>query len=238
MPAVIDEHTQFMDASGNPYASGSIYIGTAGQDPVANAITIYSDAALSSTLANPQTLDSFGRPTNKIFVPGEYSIQVNDSSDVQRYQNLNAGQFTTLKPQFQADKDSTDQTALTTGLFTKITFSQERTGDPSFSTSTSRWTPGKIGFATITAQVWATVWVDGSRGAISIYKNGVEHRTVTESRPGTDNQCFSITIKDECSATDYYELYFWHNTGADRIVSGATTETLFCGVIDSLLYPQ
>ncbi len=238
MPAVINEHTQFLDSDGAPIASGKLYIGTAGSDPKTNTITIYSDKALGTTLANPQTLDSSGRATNKIYVPGVYSIQVDDSTDVQKYQNLQAGEFTTLQPQFQADKDGTNQTSVATATATKVTFSQDRTGAPSFNTSTSIWTPGQIGIVSITAQVWVTVWVDGSRGSVMIYKNGSEHRTRTQSRPGTDNQSFDIHIFDECSATDYYELYFWHNTGADRIISGAAIETLFAGCMVSLKYPE
>lgn len=91
MPSLLDEHTQFTDAAGRPYVSGSIFIGTRNADPVANPITIFSDRALSVTLANPQTTDADGRSTNKIWVPGRYSIQVNDSDDVQVYQELDAG---------------------------------------------------------------------------------------------------------------------------------------------------
>lgn len=43
-------------------------------------------------LANPQTLDSFGRTTNKIWVPGRYSILVENSNNVEKYQELDAGE--------------------------------------------------------------------------------------------------------------------------------------------------
>lgn len=91
MPSVIDEHQTFIGTDGKPIVNGSIYIGTQNQDPVANTITIYSDRALTTTISNPQTTDSYGRATNKIWVPGKYSIRVDDSSDVQQYQELDAG---------------------------------------------------------------------------------------------------------------------------------------------------
>lgn len=94
MPSVIDEHTQFIDPStGLPIVGGSLYIGSQNQYPVANTITIYSDRGLTTTISNPQTLDASGRATNKIWVPGKYSLQVNDSGGVQKYQELDCGEL-------------------------------------------------------------------------------------------------------------------------------------------------
>lgn len=94
MPSLINEHTQFIDPStGLPAVGGSLYIGSQNQDPVANPITIYSDRGLTTTLANPQTLDASGRATNKIWVPGKYSLQVNDLSGSQVYQELDNGEL-------------------------------------------------------------------------------------------------------------------------------------------------
>lgn len=91
MTALINENIQFTDTDGTPIVGGSIYIGERSQDPELNPITIYSDRALSSTLSNPQTLDSYGRPTNKIWVPGRYSFKVEDSEGNQIIQDLDAG---------------------------------------------------------------------------------------------------------------------------------------------------
>lgn len=91
MPSVINEHTQYLDASGTPLANGKVYIGTRNLNPVSNTITIYSDRDLTTSISNPQTLDAAGRTTNKIWVPGRYSIQVDNSADVQQYQELDAG---------------------------------------------------------------------------------------------------------------------------------------------------
>lgn len=93
MPSLIDENTQFVDTDGKPIVGGSIYIGTQNADPVANPITIYSDRDLTVSITNPQTTDANGRATNKIWVPGKYSIQVNNSAAVQKYQELDAGEL-------------------------------------------------------------------------------------------------------------------------------------------------
>ena len=91
MSAFIDENTQFVDTGGNPIVNGKIYIGTKGNNPKTSAITIYSNRALSSVLANPQTLNSAGRSTNKIFIPDVYSFQVDNAAGVQQIQDLDAG---------------------------------------------------------------------------------------------------------------------------------------------------
>ena len=94
MSAIFDEHTQFVDSGGIPLVGGFIYIGDQGADPVLNPKAIFSDRALSSALANPQTLDSLGRSTNKIWTDGSYSIRITDSDLTQIYQELDNGEET------------------------------------------------------------------------------------------------------------------------------------------------
>jgi len=71
-----------------------LYIGSNGNDPVTTAPStiIFSDRALKIPLANPQTLNAFGESTNKIWIDGKYSLQVNNPNDVQKYQDLDAGE--------------------------------------------------------------------------------------------------------------------------------------------------
>ena len=83
MPAFERLSTQFLDDNGDPLLNGKLYVGVYGLDPVANPITIYSDAALTTPLANPQTLDSFGRPSNDIYISSDFSYKVTDVDDVQ-----------------------------------------------------------------------------------------------------------------------------------------------------------
>lgn len=91
MTARIDEATQWQDVSGAPIVNGSIFIGVQNADPVANPIPIFSDRELTIPLANPQLTDANGRAVNKIYIPGNYSVQVNDSAAVQQFQDLDAG---------------------------------------------------------------------------------------------------------------------------------------------------
>lgn len=91
MSSLIDERTQFEDEAGKPIVGGFIYIGVQGADPVLNPITIFSDRELTTTISNPQVLDSFGQSTNKIWIPGRYSMKIEDLNNVQQYQELDNG---------------------------------------------------------------------------------------------------------------------------------------------------
>lgn len=93
MPAFIDENSQFKDEStGTLINNGYVYIGARNLDPKLNPITIYSDRDLSTTLANPQRTGADGRVENKIWIPGRYSLKVEDSNNVQKLQDLDAGE--------------------------------------------------------------------------------------------------------------------------------------------------
>lgn len=91
MATIIDEHQQWADIGGKPVTDGSLFIGIAGSDPVANPKFIFSDSGLTVPAANPQTLNSLGQSPVKLYIDGEYSIQVNDVNAVQVYQSLSAG---------------------------------------------------------------------------------------------------------------------------------------------------
>ena len=92
MASVIDEHKQWVGTDGKPIVNGFIYIGVKNQDPVLNSTPIYSDRVLVTQLSNPQSTDEFGRAVNKIWIPGEYSIQVNDVNNIQKYLELDNGE--------------------------------------------------------------------------------------------------------------------------------------------------
>jgi len=93
MPASLSEHTQFTDSAGKPLVAGKVYFGVQGADPTVSPITIYSDRDLTVTITNPQVLDSLGRTTNKVWIPGRYSMRVDDVNDSQIYQNLDNGEL-------------------------------------------------------------------------------------------------------------------------------------------------
>jgi hypothetical protein len=92
MATILNEQAQYVDASGKPLVGGSVYIGDVGADPVLNPKAIFSDRAMTSALANPQTLDANGRTANKIWTDGKYSLQVNDINGVQVFQDIDRGE--------------------------------------------------------------------------------------------------------------------------------------------------
>ncbi len=91
MAARIDERTQFVDDGGLPIVNGKIYIGVVGLDPKLNPLGIFSDRDLTVPLANPQSTDGNGRSGSKIWVPGKYSILVEDAAGNQKLQDLDSG---------------------------------------------------------------------------------------------------------------------------------------------------
>ncbi len=80
-PAEFRQISQIIDSSGNPVVNGYIYIGTYALDPVTNPISLFSDAALTTPIANPVRTDSYGRPLTDIyFSAAQYSYQLKTSA--------------------------------------------------------------------------------------------------------------------------------------------------------------
>ena len=93
MAALLDEHKQYIDEVTNaPLVAGKLYVGTKGNAPKTNPKPIFSDRELTIALSQPQILDAFGKTTNKVWTDGEYSLQVDNSNDVQKFQDLDAGE--------------------------------------------------------------------------------------------------------------------------------------------------
>lgn len=69
---------QFFDANGNPLAGGSVEVYESGTSTLS---TIYSDNPLTTTQANPVTLNSRGEPASPIFLQFSklYKIVVKDA---------------------------------------------------------------------------------------------------------------------------------------------------------------
>jgi hypothetical protein len=84
----------FSDRSGAPLDAGYIYIGTAGSNPETSPITVYWDAALTETAAQPiRTLAGYpsrsGSPSLLAIAQSSYSITVRDRTGTLVYTNLN-----------------------------------------------------------------------------------------------------------------------------------------------------
>lgn len=86
----------FEDVDGQPLEDGYLYIGTAGLDPALNAITVYSDASLSTTVTQPvRTTAGFpvvsGSPIRLYTAATDFSLRVSNKNNTQISQDLNAG---------------------------------------------------------------------------------------------------------------------------------------------------
>jgi hypothetical protein len=79
----------FTDTDGSPLENGYVWLGTANQDPQANPITAYWDAALTITAAQP-IRTSGGYPSRsgtpaRLYVASDYSIRVQNKNGSQIY---------------------------------------------------------------------------------------------------------------------------------------------------------
>lgn len=108
MSAFIDENSQFIGVDGKPINNGKLYVGVQGLDPILNPEPIFSDRALTIPLSNPQILDSSGRSTNKIWIAGEYSFRVDNTNNVQKLIDLDAGAIQTTGTTILFDVQGSD----------------------------------------------------------------------------------------------------------------------------------
>ncbi len=138
MTAILNEHQQWVTNGGIPIVNGRVYFGVVNQDPKANPITIYSDRLLTSVLANPQPTDSNGRTINKVWVDGQYSLKLENSTGSQLYQQLDFGSdfvggIISLKNIQGANTIVSNAipflTSLVDGQLFELTLAQTNTGD-------------------------------------------------------------------------------------------------------------
>lgn len=95
MSATLNEQDQWVDeATGELVVNGFVFYGDQNLDPVLNPLAggIFSDRALTVALANPQRTGADGRTVNKVWLSGRYSIKLEDSNNVQLYQELDVGE--------------------------------------------------------------------------------------------------------------------------------------------------
>lgn len=95
MSATLNEQDQWVDeATGELVVNGFVYYGDQNLDPVLNPLTggIFSDRGLTIALSNPQRTGADGRTVNKVWLSGRYSLKLEDSNNVQLYQELDVGE--------------------------------------------------------------------------------------------------------------------------------------------------
>ena len=134
-------------------------------------------------------------------------------------------------------RNAVDQTAVVTATWTKVQFTTEvfDAGSKFDSATNYRWTPGRVGMALITANVgWATA-VDATLAGIAIYKNGAVHReeyTYMSSAGGTQGPSVtSLVLVD--AQTDYFEIFVRQDSGGNRDITGAQTDTFAMFIMQS-----
>jgi len=134
-------------------------------------------------------------------------------------------------PKFSAHKNGTNQTGIVTGTYTKVTFPTEvyDVGN-AYNAGNSKWIPGIVGEAHISAYIYWAGASDTSYLSVSIYKNGVIYKRFYARAPGLSDQGVSI----DCdvlidSITDYFEIYAAQGSGVNQDIYGAETGNWFMG---------
>lgn len=130
-------------------------------------------------------------------------------------------------------KLSSDQSVPTT-TFTKIQVDTEQFDtDGTYDNSTNyRFTPGVAGKYLITANILLESMSDGKNFRGDIFKNGSSYilgRSDSSKAGSTVSVNFSFL--DTASATDYYELYIYHNEGSNLNVGGSSDRRTSFGAI-------
>ena len=132
------------------------------------------------------------------------------------------------KPAFSAHKNASDQTGITSGVATQVTFSTE-VFDTGSHFASDTWTP-PAGLVEICAAIRVTGTIAaGSNLHIRFYKNGSEYKRAygaAQSNLGG----VTGTMIDRANGTDTYTIYaFITTTSGTATVTGGTNESYFMG---------
>jgi hypothetical protein len=133
------------------------------------------------------------------------------------------------KISFRATKGGTNQT-ITAAVTTKITFTTEDFDVGSYYDNTnSKWTP-PAGTCCIFATVQnASTATSGDTLVVTIYKNGVAFRNWSISQAGNNSNGIQAQLIDQCSGTDFYEVYMTIGGTGSKTVSGGIAASAFEG---------
>ena len=136
---------------------------------------------------------------------------------------------TSTRATFAANKNGTDQTGVTNGTYTKITFGTEDWDTGSYFAS-STWTPPS-GKYRISASLYFTSAnaVDGEVIGTVLYKNGAEYKATYISRSGTNAEGVVLSCLVSSNGTDTWEVYGYGGSTAAKTVGGNASYTHFSG---------
>jgi hypothetical protein len=134
-------------------------------------------------------------------------------------------------PRFGANKNGTNQTAIATGVFTKVTFTTEEY-DETNAFASSTFTPQAVGRCQLDAAVTWTAAVDQTQLIISIYRSGAAYKSRQYQANGTGTQTVAISaLCDSRNTSETFEIYVRQSSGSNKDISGATDETYFMGTL-------
>ena len=126
-------------------------------------------------------------------------------------------------PAFWAYQSATQSISNTS--HTKILF-QTEVLDSNNNFASSRFTPTTAGYYLLTIGLRCD---SGScEHFLQIYKNGSNYISLRDDE-FTSYQLNGSAIVDANGSTDYFEVYFWQNSGTTRTTSAAKTHTYFSG---------
>lgn len=133
---------------------------------------------------------------------------------------------------FRADKDGTNQTAITTATHTKVTFGTERFDiGAGYDASNSKFQPGVAGKYLISAALAMTLDATATQLWILLYLSGTAVVSqILRSFDGSGGSSISVASVLSLSASDYVEVYVYHTKSGDGAVIGTSSLTYFSGV--------
>lgn len=131
-------------------------------------------------------------------------------------------------PTFSAHRNNVNQTAIASGVATKIILTTEDfDNQAAFDTTLSRYTPLMAGIYQVNFASRLNTATDQSSFTVFIYKNGTQFKSSTliqSGAAGTQSAIVSHLITMN-GTTDYLEFFITQDTGSARDVLGATLQT-------------
>lgn len=128
---------------------------------------------------------------------------------------------------FSANKNSVDQTGITSATYTKLTADTEDWDVGGYyDAPNSKFTPPAGKYIVDAGALFTANVVDQSLYRVAIYKNGTIFRSSGESASGTTS-LVQISVVVTANGTDYFEAYVYGAGAGAKTVSGDPTGTYF-----------
>lgn len=127
---------------------------------------------------------------------------------------------------------STSVQSVPASTSTKVAFNAE-SYDPEgvFDTANNRYSPGEAGYYHVSATALLGSMESGKRAYVTIYKNGSSYALGSDLTIGGANNLGLHVSGDVylANASDYIEIYIWHNNSTSKDISPYEDMTWFTG---------